>query len=266
MGLNGGPLPIWLKHERDNQLEANEMSLIGLLAGARVCRSLRSVALMSTLILLAVLTYPVLAEDILPTEPLLRLNTDRHTDAIPGIATDAQNRFLVTASDDKTARVWSLPDGQLQTILRVPIADPDTGSLYAVAITPDGSTVALGGWTGALSAHNIYLFDRSGALKQRLSGLPDVILHLAYSKDGRHLAATLGGKNGIRVFDVASGATHPRPAITTTMIAQAGRTSMPRTGWSQPRSMASCACMRRGATTNRWFRRRGRERVTDPSP
>jgi WD40 repeat protein len=111
MGLNGGPLPIWLKHERDNQLEANEMSLIGLLAGARVCRSLRSVALMSTLILLAVLTYPVLAEDILPTEPLLRLNTDRHTDAIPGIATDAQNRFLVTASDDKTARVWSLPDG-----------------------------------------------------------------------------------------------------------------------------------------------------------
>jgi len=208
MGLNGGPLPIWLKHERDNQLEANEMSLIGLLAGARVCRSLRSVALMSTLILLAVLTYPVLAEDILPTEPLLRLNTDRHTDAIPGIATDAQNRFLVTASDDKTARVWSLPDGQLQTILRVPIADPDTGSLYAVAITPDGSTVAVGGWTGPLNAHNIYLFDRvSGALKQRLSGLPDVILHLAYSKDGRHLAATLGGKNGIRVFDVASGYT-----------------------------------------------------------
>src|SRR6476646_10595645 len=175
---------------------------------AGVCRSLRSVALMSALILLAVLTYPVLADDVLPTEPLLRLNTDRHTAVINGIATDAQNRFLVTASDDKTARVWSLPDGQLQTILRVPTADPDTGSLYAVAITPDGSTVAVGGWTGPLNAHNIYLFDRvSGALKHRLSGLPDVILHLAYSNDGRHLAATLGGKNGIRVFDVASGYT-----------------------------------------------------------
>jgi WD40 repeat protein len=167
-------------------------SLIGLAASAGVCRSLRSVLWMSTLILMA-LTYPVLADDTLPAEPLLRLNTDRHTAIINSIATDAQNRFVVTASDDKTARVWSLPDGQLQTILRVPTADPDTGSLYAVAITPDGSTVALGGWTGALSAHNIYLFDRSGALKQRLSGLPDVILHLAYSKDGRHLAATLGG-------------------------------------------------------------------------
>src|SRR6478609_7871782 len=79
MGLNGGPLPIWLKHERHNQLEANEMSLIGLLATARVCRSLRSIAWMSALILLAVLTYPVLADDVLPTEPLLRLNTDLHT-------------------------------------------------------------------------------------------------------------------------------------------------------------------------------------------
>ena len=58
------------------------------------------------------------------------------------------------------------------------------------------------------STDNIYLFDRvSGALKQRLSGLPDVVNHLAYSKDGRYLAATLYGKNGIRVFDVARGYT-----------------------------------------------------------
>ena len=120
------------------------MSLIGLVAGARFCRSLRSVALMSALILLAVLTYPVLADDVLPTEPLLRLNTDLHTAIIRRIATDAQNRFVVTASEDKTARVWSLPDGQLQTILRVPTADPDTGSLHAVAITPDGSTPTQG--------------------------------------------------------------------------------------------------------------------------
>ena len=101
-----------------------------------------------------------------------------------------------------------MPDGQLQTTLRVPIDDGRLGQLYAVAITPDGSTVAVGGWTGRLSAHNIYLFDRvSGALKQRLSRLPNVINHLAYSKDGRYLAATLGMKNGIRVFDVSSGYT-----------------------------------------------------------
>src|SRR5690349_2387974 len=109
-------------------------SLIGLAASARVCRSLGPVGWMGTLILLAVLTYPVLAEDILPTEPLLRLNTDRHTAAIFRIATDAQNRFVVTASHDKTAKVWSLPDGQLQTTLRVPIDDGPLGQLSAVAL------------------------------------------------------------------------------------------------------------------------------------
>ena len=211
------------------------------------CRSLRSFARMSTLILMAFLTYPVLAEDMLSTEPLLQLNTDRHTASIARIATDAQNRFVVTASEDKTARVWSLPDGQLQTILRVPTSDGNIGKLYAVALTPDGSTVAVGGWTGAVQVDTTSTcsIESRGALKQRLSGLPNVIDHLAYSNDGRYLAATLGGKSGIRVFDVASGYT-ACPAISTTMIAQAGRTSMPRTGWSQLHPMASCVCMRQG--------------------
>jgi len=35
----------------------------------------------------------------------------------------------------------------------------------------------------------------------------EVVLHLAYSKDGHYLVATLGNKKGIRVFDVASGYT-----------------------------------------------------------
>ena len=105
----------------------------------------------------------MLSQDSLPTEPLLQLNTDRHTAEINRIATDAQNRFVVTASDDKTARVWSLPDGRLQTILRVPTGDGNIGKLYAVAITPDGSTVAVGGWTGVGVNQNIYLFDRVSA-------------------------------------------------------------------------------------------------------
>src|SRR5689334_413068 len=109
--------------------------------------SLRSVGLTAAILLVTFFTHPVLAEDGLPTEPLLRLNTDRHTAQIWRIATDAQNRFVVTASDDKTARVWSLPDGQFQTTLRVPTGDGPIGRLYAVALTPDGRTVAVGGFT-----------------------------------------------------------------------------------------------------------------------
>ena len=53
--------------------------------------------------------------------------------------------------------------------------------------------------------HSIYLFDReSGRLIRRLGGLPNVVYHLVYSPDGRYLAATLGGKNGVRVFSTAA--------------------------------------------------------------
>ena len=143
----------------------------------------------------------------LPTEPILRIEAGQHIGIIQNVDTDAANKFAVTASWDKTARVWSLPDGRLHRILRLPIDFGRIGQAYAVAISPDGSTVAVGGWTGGVFGHlNIFLFDRaSGAIKQKLPDLPDVIDHLTYSPDGRRLAASLGGSNGIRVYDAFDG-------------------------------------------------------------
>jgi WD40 repeat protein len=124
-----------------------------------------------------------------------------HTAPISRIGIDADNRYIVTGSDDKTVKVWELYSGKLISTLRVPIDDGDVGKIYSVAISPDGKTIACGGWTGYESDNSIYLFDReTGKIKQTITGLPNVILHLSYSKDGRFLAATLGGKNGIRVY------------------------------------------------------------------
>jgi WD40 repeat protein len=142
----------------------------------------------------------------LPSEPILRIEAGRHVAKIRSIDVDAANKFVVTASDDKTVRVWSLPDGRLQRILRLPIDYLNIGKAYAVAISPDGGSVAVGGGTGSEGHHNIFLFDRaSGDLKWRLSDLPNSVNHLAYSVDGRRLAASLGGSAGIRVFDAANG-------------------------------------------------------------
>jgi hypothetical protein len=151
-----------------------------------------------------------------PTEPILRLDTVAHTAGIWRIATDRENRYAVTASLDKTARIWSLPDGKLLNVLRVPIGDGDMGKLYAVAMTPDGGTVALGGWTSASGTQtNIYIFDRaSGMMQRRLSGLPNVVNHLTYSSDGQLLVAALWGANGIRVYDASRGY-QPLPGDTT---------------------------------------------------
>ncbi len=85
-----------------------------------------------------------------PSTQLLRIETGMHTARINGIDVDAAERFLVSASDDKTARVWDLHDGKLLQILRPPQGDGNEGKLYAVAISPDGNTIAVGGFTGPL--------------------------------------------------------------------------------------------------------------------
>ena len=137
-----------------------------------------------------------------PADPFLRIDADMHTAMINRIAVDASNRFLVTGSDDKTVRVWDPATGRRLRTLRPPMGPGDEGKMYAVAITPDGSTVACGGWA---KEDSIYLFDRaSGRMTRRIAGLPNVVLHLTFSKDGRYLAAALGGKNGIRVYRAPS--------------------------------------------------------------
>jgi WD40 repeat protein len=140
----------------------------------------------------------------LAAEPLLRIETGKHSALIHRLDADSVGSFAVSASDDKTVRVWALSDGRPINVLRLPIGQGDFGKAFAVAISPDGRTVAAGGYAGPAGRNNIFLFDRaSGELKQRLSDLPDVIGHLGYSPDCRRLAASLKGANGIRVFDVS---------------------------------------------------------------
>jgi hypothetical protein len=143
-----------------------------------------------------------------PREPVLRIETGTHTAAIRRIGVDAANRYLVTASDDKTVRVWELPSGRLLRVIRVPVGAGHEGKLFAVAISPDGGTIAASGFTGITGLpgqENIYLFDReSGRLTRRLGRMPNAVNHLAYSPDGRFLAAALSGNNGVRVFSTAT--------------------------------------------------------------
>ncbi|HYN85162.1 MAG TPA: caspase family protein [Pyrinomonadaceae bacterium] len=160
------------------------------------------VAALCALTLTTTLVRSAQAQTQPPPAPILRIEMGMHNNTINRIGVDAANRFLVTASDDKTARVWELPSGNLLRVLRPPVGAGNEGKLYAVAISPDGRTIATAGWTKAeTGAHNIYLFDReSGRLVRRVGGLPNVVFHLAYSHDGRYLAATLFSVHGVHVY------------------------------------------------------------------
>lgn len=136
------------------------------------------------------------------SQPVLRLETGMHTAVIMHIGVDAAGRFLVTASNDKTARIWDIATGELLRVLRPPLGAGFEGNLNSAAISPDGSTVAVGGWIKVgESSHNIYLFDRvSGRVVRRLGDLPNVVTHLVFSPDGKYLAAMLSS-GGVRVYE-----------------------------------------------------------------
>ncbi len=152
------------------------------------------------------LVYPALANEP-PGEPILRVEAGMHTAAIVKVGIDAENRYLVTGSFDKSVRVWDLATGKLLKILRPPIGEGHEGKIYSVAISPDGRTIVCGGWTGFQwdKSGSIYVFDReSGRLIHRIQDLPNTIKYITYSKDGRFFVATVGQTNGIRVYSASN--------------------------------------------------------------
>jgi WD40 repeat protein len=142
-------------------------------------------------------------------EPSLRIETGMHVAQVWRIGGDAQCRIAATGSDDKTVRLWSMPDGQLLRTQRLPIGSGNNGRIFAVAVSPDGRQVAAGGWDAHYpydSRNGVYLFDAAtGTSLRRIGSFENVINHIAFSGDGRRLAVALGGNQGIRVFDTASG-------------------------------------------------------------
>jgi WD40 repeat protein len=149
-------------------------------------------------------------------DPIMRLDPDMHTGWIKRIGIDQNCKHLVTAGrDDKTARLWEIPANihdspKLIRKFRHPIGAGNFGKVYAVAISPNGGLVAIGGWDiGYLSpghgTNYVYIFDSStGDLLKRVGGFDDVILHLSFSQDGQFLVAGLFGPEGIRIWDTGN--------------------------------------------------------------
>ncbi len=147
------------------------------------------------LILILPLLLPAVAQ-------MPQLEVGFHNGSITSLSMDSAERFLVTASEDNTVRVWDLPSlrhrqlRQLQ-VLRLPEGPLSESRMYSAAMAPDGASIAAGG----PSSRSIYIFDReTGRLTRRISGLPHVVLHLAYSPDGRYLIAALASGGGVRLY------------------------------------------------------------------
>jgi WD40 repeat protein len=161
-------------------------------------RSLVTVSLLA----LAMLAAPAFGQGM----PLLMVEQGTHSAPVRRIDVSLPHGVAVTASDDRTARVWDWPSGELRHVLRPLAFGAEGGRLYGVAIHPREPLVAVGGSTGGDGrAHRIYLFDlASGSLQRTIDARGGHVRKLAWSADGSVLLATYAGErageHAVRAF------------------------------------------------------------------
>jgi WD40 repeat protein len=140
-------------------------------------------------------------------KPILTIDTGGHKDTIQDIMFTKDGKYLVSASDDKTIRVWDTSTGEIVRVLRGNIGTGHEGKIYKAALSPDGRLLAVGGWMGPST--NFKLSDlgrirlinfQTGEVKTLLKGNDDAIVGLAFSPDGNRLIS--GSRNTACILNV----------------------------------------------------------------
>lgn len=136
-------------------------------------------------------------------KPYLQVESGSHAAFIRRIDAAEDRGLAVTASDDKTARVWDLASGELRHVLRPAVGDGELGRLYGVAIQPGQDLVAVAGTTGrAVGEHRILFYSMaSGQLLRAIDARGGDVRKLAWTRDGSLLLAVYAGDNALRAFN-----------------------------------------------------------------
>jgi WD40 repeat protein len=162
-----------------------------------------------------------------------------HTNEVWAVAASKDGRRLATASMDGTLRVWSLPGGELQAERQAPkggvtaaafspdgrlayaygvlespggitVLRPDdwqedvilaghSKHINALAFSPDGATLASGGWDG-----EAILWDMGGRRSRERLHHDGPVFAVAFSADGERFA-TAGEDRTVHVWDPRNG-------------------------------------------------------------
>uniref|UniRef100_UPI001951B468 AAA-like domain-containing protein n=1 Tax=Spirulina sp. CCY15215 TaxID=2767591 RepID=UPI001951B468 len=111
-----------------------------------------------------------------------------HAAGVWGVAYTADGEAIVTASKDRTAKVWS-KEGRLLTTL-----NGHQDAVLDVAFSPDGQTIAT-----ASEDTTVKLWNREGKLLKTLSGHKDGVTSVIFSPDGQAIATT-GSDKSVRLW------------------------------------------------------------------
>lgn len=126
-----------------------------------------------------------------------------HSDDVNTLDLSADGQWLVTASPDRTIRIWNYAQKKLYRTLH----SFTTQKIYVVVISPNGKYVAVG-----TQDNYVRIWDRqTGVLKYKLAGHFGDVNTLAFSPDNKTLASG-STDDRVIVWDLAKGS--PRLTLT----------------------------------------------------
>jgi WD40 repeat protein/serine/threonine protein kinase/tetratricopeptide (TPR) repeat protein len=119
-----------------------------------------------------------------------------HKGPVRGVAFSPDGRWLASASRDHTVRTWDVANGKLLQTLE------HSSDVQSVAFSPDGQYLASGG-----DDKTVKLWDaHTWQALHTLGGFEDIVCVVAFSPDGRRLAAAgRKGEDGVKLWETDSG-------------------------------------------------------------
>jgi WD40 repeat protein len=136
------------------------------------------------------------------TEAILKLDTKGHTALINDIIV-TKSGDIISASDDKTIRVWDSATGKEKRKILTTTKDDNTGKVYAIALSKNEKFLAVGGYLAGekLNRYVIRIYNyNTGKLLKILKSHSDVILDLQFSKDGKYLISGSADR-AVKIWD-----------------------------------------------------------------
>ena len=142
-------------------------------------------------LLIIIFVIPVYA---FADKPILTIDTGGHKAKITDVIFTSDGKYLVSASGDKTIRVWDTSTGELVRMLSGQIGTGHEGKIYAAALSPDNILLAVGGYMASFTGNNheevgkIRLINfQTGEVIALLKGHTNVVSKLAFSPDRNRL-------------------------------------------------------------------------------